>query len=273
MPTIPSHHAEGDTGHTNDHNSIADVLTSQAAQITAVQSALAALPATYMEQAGGNTYGGGNTITVTNPSGVADTVTIPAGSRDGSAYVRTVTYGGRRTFGLDSYGQLRVNSAGDNVVPAEFYGDSSQTANLLNMRKGGVSGTIVASFDANGNLAAPNVTPGAWTALTLASGALTNNFGNIPAYRLVGDRVELRGQVKKVDNSNFATSPQDVGTLPGGFVPPQTHYFIVGAAFVSDEGYVRMEVNPSGLIRFFFRSSTYQPGWISIDNIQFSRTA
>jgi hypothetical protein len=264
--TIPSHHVEGDTGHTDDHNEIADVLSGQAADLVELQSTLAGLSGTFMAKAGNNT------VTVSNPSGFSDTVVIPAGTRNGAAYVRTVTYGGRQTFGLDSYGQGRFGSAADDLTPLEAYGPSGQNGNLTNWRKGGLAGQIVASVAHDGVVSAPNITPTAWANLPLAGGIVTNG-GSTPQYRAIGDMVYLRGNVKKHDSSPFYSSPADLGTVPSGFVPPHTSYHLLGASFASDEAYVRAEIQSgSGLLRVYFRHGSYQPTWIALDGIVFSRT-
>lgn len=262
--TIPSQHIVGDPGHTDDHNAIADVLTSQESRVAALEG----LQPGYMVKTGGNA------ITLTNPSGFADQVIIPSGSRDDAAYVRTVSYGGVRTFGLDTYGQLRAGAAQDGTCPAEFHGRSeTQTADLGRWRKGGASGAIVARVDSDGNVFAPNLTPTAWTNLSLASGvAWYDVVGARPQYRRVGDEVQLRGHVKRSNNADFATSPQEVGTLPGGFTPPHWAYSVQPSQFSSSTGYVRMEVRDTGAIYFYF-SGGYTPGWVGLDGFRFSLTA
>src|SRR5690242_16717749 len=115
MATIPSHHVVGDAGHTDDHNAMSDVLTDHDTRLGTLEGA----QPTYLVKSGGNT------INVANPSGVAGAIVIPSGTRDANAYVSAVTYGGVRTYGLDTYGQLRVGSAMDSTTPAEFYGQSS----------------------------------------------------------------------------------------------------------------------------------------------------
>jgi hypothetical protein len=266
MTTIPSHHTIGDPGHTDDHNAASDVLTDHENRLGTVEG----LQPGYLVKTGGNT------VTLTNPSGVSGNVVIPTGTRDPNAYVSVVTYGGLRTFGLDTYGQLRVGSAMDSTTPAEFYGQSAtQTSDLTRWRKTGVSGAVVARIDANGNVFAPNITPGVWTNISLASGLVwADGLGAHPQYRVVGDCVELRGAIKKSNGTDFTASPQDAGTLPTAVAPPYQTYGLGGAQFSAGMDHVRVEVQTGGLIRFYFSpSAPYTPTWISLDNFRYSRTA
>lgn len=263
MPTIPSQHTVGDEGHTTDHNAIVDVLTDHEQKIAGIQAA----------QPGYLVNTGNNVITVTNPSGVAESVIIPAsGSRDSAAYIKGVTYNGRRTFALDTYGQPRLGAASVNDVPLIVWGYSSGQATDLQRWRKLEGGADVARIDKDGNFYAPNITPTAWTALTMASGIIhAPGLGSPPQYRLVGDMVELRGSFKKT-SGDFNVSPSDVGTLPVGARPPYPHVSITAANLVNDEAYIRLTVEVSGLIRFYFRSATYTPEWASLDNIRFSKS-
>lgn len=265
MATIPTHHVVGDAGHTDDHNATSDVLNDHQTRLGALEGV----------QAGYLVKTGANVVTVANPSGVASTIVIPTGTRDPNAYVSAVTYGGLRTYGLDTYGQLRVGSAMDATTPAEFYGQSStQTSDLTRWRKTGVLGPVVARIDANGNVFAPNITPGAWTNITLTTGLVwATALGARPQYRIVGDCVELRGAIQK-STGDFTTSPQDAGVVPANVAPPYMTYGLGGAQFTAGQDHVRIEVQPSGLIRFYFSpASDYTPNWISLDNFRYSRTA
>lgn len=265
MPTIPSHHVVGDSGHTTDHNAMVDVLADHETRIAGIQTA----------QPGYMLKSGNNTVSVANPSGYAENVIVPAGSRDGT-YVKSVTVGGKRTFGLDTNGQLRVSSYASTDVPFTVWGfDATQSADLTRWRTH-EAGPIVARVDSVGNIYAPNITPSTWTNITLASGIAWNSTGGArPQYRVVGDVVELRGSVKRTTDTDFTVSPSDVGTLPVDVRPPYWVYSAQAANFVDSTGYVRVEVQTSGLIRFYFANSgvTYQPRWIQLDGIRYSRTA
>lgn len=268
MPTIPIHHSPGDLQHTQDHNSIVDVLNDQATDIFTAQGDIAAIPGLYMAKAGNNT------VTVANPSGNGVIFVVPAGTRDAGAYVMTVVYAGKQTFGLDSYGQIRVSSAQDSLVPMEIFGSSStQSADLLRFRKSGVFGSIVSRVDANGNFYAPNITPGAWTNLPLAGGIVAAyDVGTAPMYRLVGDEVQIRGACRKSDFSNFNSSPTQIGTIPSEYRPIYLTFAVTGAHLGGNFAWVRMEVGTNGLVQFYFPQGAYQPSWVSLDGMRYSRT-
>lgn len=267
MPTIPSHHDVGDEGHTTDHNSMADVLTDHATSIGTLQTAQ---PTYYVKS-------GGNTINLANPAGTADAVVIPSGTRDTAAYVRTVTYGGKRTFGLDTYGQLRCDAAQPNLVPVEVAGfDASQSADLQRWRTYGAGG-IVARVANDGTIYAPNITPGVWTNITLAAGiAWYSPGGAVPQYRLVGDCVELRGAVHHSNSSDFTGSGSPVGTLPPQACPPNLIYSVQASELGSGMASVRTQIATTGLIQFSLitpSGTPYTPAWMSLDGIRYSRTA
>ncbi len=263
--SIPPHHDLGDTGHTTDHNSIIDTLNDHESDLANLGLEIGNLGATYVSKAGQNT------VTVASPAGYDTLTVIPPGARNSDAYVRRTTYGGRETFALDSYGQVRIGSAIDTTAPLEVYGPSGQTGSLTVWRKGGVTGTAVASMDANGNLIAANVTPTAWANISLAGGLSTAN-GTLCQYRAIGDMVYLRGQVRKTDNSTFHTSPTTMGTLPSGFRPPYIVYTSQGSHQSGNYLSVRMEISNSGGMVINFPHGSYQPSWASFDGISFSRT-
>lgn len=265
MPTIPTHHSVGDTGHTTDHNSIVDVLTDHEQRVTTLQTA----------QSGYMVKTGGNVVTLANPSGISEQVIIPSGVRDNTAAVAKVIYGGVQTYALDPYGHLRMSAADVGSVPAEVSGFSnSQLADLTRWRKAGSAGAIVSRVDKDGNVYAPNLTPTTWTGITMAAGLGWHSaLGARPQYRLVGDMVELRGLFHKADSSPFTVSPTDIGTLPPGAAPPYGVYTMAGAQFVSGQLSVRMEIMASGLMRFYFQAPGYAPNWASLDGIRFSRLA
>jgi hypothetical protein len=261
MPTIPSHHSVGDTGHTTDHNSIVDVLTDHELRITNVQTA----------QTGALLNSGQNTINVANPSGYAMHVVIPSGTRDNTAYVHTVTYGGKQTFGLDTFGQPRVSASAPGNVPMEIAGyDTTQTADLLRLRQGS-TGTIVTRVGPDGTVYAPNVTPSAWTNITLSSGIVAaSSTGATPQYRITGDVVMLRGSIGRSGGAAFSTSPTTLGSLPSGASPISIAYFIVASTFSAGYAWSRIQISSSGAIQMYFADgSGYNPTWINLDGIFF----
>lgn len=266
--TIPIHHSPGDLEHTDDHNSIVDVLTDHATDLIVLQNEITALPSSFVSKAGNNV------VQVTNPSGYGVSFVVPPGTRDAGAYVMTVVYAGKQTFGLDSFGQVRVSSAQDALVPMEVFGASdSQSGDLLRFRKNGVFGSVVSRVDANGNFYAPNITPGAWTNIPLASGIVAAyDVGTAPMFRLVGDEVQIRGAVRK-NSGNFNSSPTQIGTVPSGFAPIYLTFSTAGAALSGNFYSVRLEVGTNGLVQIYWPHGSYQPNWVSLDGMRYSRTA
>lgn len=263
MATIPTHHVVGDPGHTDDHNAVTDVLNDHQTRVAALEG----VQASYMVKTGANT------ITLTNPAGIAETITIPSGTRDTSVWVKSVSYGGTRTFALDTYGQPRFGAAMTTEVPLTVWGYSaSQTGDLQRWRQY-QGGPVLTRVGPDGTVYAPNITPGVWTNITLSSGLVwSSGLGSRPQYRIVGDCVELRGAVQKT-TGDFTTSPQDLGVIPTGAAPPYQTYGLGGSQFSAGQDHVRIEVQTGGLIRFYFASSTYTPTWVSLDNFRYSRTA
>jgi hypothetical protein len=265
--TIPIHHSPGDLEHTEDHNSIVDVLTDHATELIVLQNQITALPSSFMSKSGNNV------VQISNPAGYGTSMVIPPGTRDSGAYVMTVIYAGKQTFGLDSFGQVRAGSAQDALVPMEVFGASSgQSADLLRFRKTGVFGAIVSRVDANGNFYAPNITPGAWTNLPLAGGIVAaHDVGTAPMYRLVGDEVQIRGSCRK-SSGNFNGSPTQIGTIPSGYTPVYLTMAVTGAASVGNFYSVRMEMGTNGSLSVHFPHGSYQPNWITLDGMRYSRT-
>lgn len=261
MPTIPSHHTVGDTGHTTDHNSIVDVLTDHELRISNVQTA----------QASALVNSGQNTITVANPSGYAEHVVIPSGTRDSTVSVHSVTYGGKQTFGLDTFGQPRIASSAPGNVPMEISGyDNTQTADLQRWRQG-TTGTILARVGADGTLYAPNITPSSWSNISLASGMVAaTSTGAVPGYRVTGDTVTLRGSVGRTGGSAFSSSPVTLGSIPSGVSPISIFYAIVPSTFSGGYAWSRIQIGSSGSIQAYFADgSGYNPTWINLDGISF----
>lgn len=265
MPTIPSQHVVGDLGHTSDHNAIVDVLTDHEQRLVSQASSIS----------GAMVKAGSNIINVANPAGWFKRIDIPAGTRDSSVWVEQVTYGGKRTFGLDTYGQARLDASTAAQVPLIVSGYSAAHAtDILQWRKY-EGGSTLGRVDQNGNIYAPNITPGTWTNITLASGIAWYGSGTArPQYRITGDLVELRGLLKKTNNTDFtATNPIDLCTLPSVAAPVYTHYFTTATQLSGGYGAVRIEAFASGLIRFYRWSESHTPNWVALDGIIFSRTA
>lgn len=86
--------------------------------------------------------------------------------------------------------------------------------------------------------------PGTWQNISLVSG--WSNYGTgfvTPQCRkLVGSLIEVRGTIKK---SSTTVANEVVATLPIGYRPPATMFFITWAS----NGYSRLQVDSNGTMR------------------------
>lgn len=257
MPSIPSHHNVGDTGHAADHNAIVDTLQAHDQSIATLQGSTSGI----MYVAGGN---------VSNITGTGTTwakVNLPTGDRSTAADTYQVFHGVNKIFWLDGFGRPRVKTDDPTHIPCVYDTVAGQTANLGEWR---VNGMTKVSFDKNGNVLAPNVTPGAWTGITLQSGITAYGSNTAPPqYRIVGDEVQLRGAVKKSSGSDFSSSPQIVGTIPAAARPAYLTYTATARTSVNGRTSARLEVNPDGTISIYFEPSD-TPTWLGLDNVRYS---
>lgn len=257
MPSIPSHHNVGDTGHAADHNAIVDTLEAHDQSITTLQGATSGI----MYVAGGN---------VSNITGSATTwakVNLPTGDRSIAADTYQVFHGSNKIFWLDGFGRPRVKTDDPTHTPALYDTVAGQTANLAEWR---VNGVTKASVDKDGNVVAPNVTPGTWTALPLNSGIVWYDHGtHKPQYRIVNDEVQLRGAVSKSNVTDFTSSPVTIGTLPIGARPTALIYAVVARQLVGATLAARLQIDSSGVISVYIDTSN-SASWIALDNTRFS---
>lgn len=266
MPTIPSHHVVGDTGHTTDHNAIVDTLTDHESRLVTQAAGVSSAVV----------KGGSNIIGLTNPAGWFKRIDIPSGSRDAAVWVDQVTFGGKRTFGLDTMGQARLDAATTTQVPLIVSGYSNSHATDIVRWRQYEGGPTLGRIDQNGKIYAPNITPGAWTNLTLAGGiAWKGDSSSRPQYRIVGDRVELRGAIKKSDGTDFTATPTNVTTMPAGTIPPYLTYLMQACELGQGMASVRLEITNAGLVRFHLISygGNQSPGWVTLDGAWWSLTA
>jgi hypothetical protein len=257
MPTIPSHHNVGDTGHAADHNEIVDTITGHDQAIATLQSTTVGL----FYVAGGN---------VSAISGTATTwarVNLPTGDRTAASDTYQVFHGSNKIFWLDGFGRPRVKVDDPTHIPSIIDSPVGQTANLEEWR---VNGVAKAYVDASGNVHGANTDWGPWTGITLQSGIVA--FGGDtapPQYRVFRDQVQLRGVVKKSSGSDFSSSPQIVGTLPAGARPTYLTYSPTTRTSVNGRTSARLEVNSAGTITIYFEQAD-TPSWLGLGGIQFS---
>ncbi|MFF0277439.1 hypothetical protein [Streptomyces sp. NPDC004330] len=115
------------------------------------------------------------------------------------------------------------------------------------------------------------ISSGAWIPITFASGYVAK--GGSPAYRIVGDTVELRGTFERTGGTPFVKATAlTVATLPVGARPAASRYFITATEWAADM-YARSEVNASGQVIMTIPPSTSTgASWASLDNVAFSLT-
>lgn len=117
-----------------------------------------------------------------------------------------------------------------------------------------------------------------WTALTLASGYVSHadTFGLPPAYRKVGDLVQLRGTLRPSGGGNITANVDLViATLPAGYRPPAiagtTKPVVYSASLASSAARARFEVDAAtGNVSVRVADTS---GWVPLDGIQFSTSA
>ncbi|WP_037576820.1 hypothetical protein [Phaeacidiphilus oryzae] len=114
-------------------------------------------------------------------------------------------------------------------------------------------------------------TPGAWIPLTLSSGFAA--FSGSPAYRILNQRVEMRGTIQKSDGTPFIkNSLFTFCTLPAAAVPNGYRYFTVATQWATDL-YGRVEVHPAPdnfMQALIPQSTTTGAAWLSLDQVAYS---
>ena len=116
------------------------------------------------------------------------------------------------------------------------------------------------------NPAPPPVnTPTPWTAVTFQNGWINTNGGYQTAqYRLVGDKVELRGRIQA------GTLGVAIFNLPVGYRPPASTSFSTGSVVAGNWAFGTVEVQPGGDLLAFPPGTN--SGYI-LNGITFSTTA
>jgi hypothetical protein len=91
-----------------------------------------------------------------------------------------------------------------------------------------------------------------------------NRWGQVPGYRKIGDRVELRGTIRNATTTNFTNGAQ-FAQLPVGFRPPGTCYWYG----VSGNGTVRLNCGTDGII---YTDQMSPDSWADLGCYSFSLT-
>ena len=101
--------------------------------------------------------------------------------------------------------------------------------------------------------ATPSLAPEAWQDLTLATN-WSQSSGSTAQYRkLLGSLIEVKGLITK---SSALAAGEVVATLPSGFRPTQTRYFIC----YGSNSYSRIQLEPSGQIKVTIAGSNFSAG-------------
>lgn len=103
----------------------------------------------------------------------------------------------------------------------------------------------------------------AWTPLTLTTGTVGTV---VPAYRIVGDEVQLRGYVAGVSGGTTSTA---VATLPSGFRPPAEVLVPIATGSLTP---IEANVSTAGVVNVA-ASSSFTNQLVSLYGIRFSTTA
>ncbi|MEK9523996.1 hypothetical protein MIU24_32185 [Streptomyces venezuelae] len=115
------------------------------------------------------------------------------------------------------------------------------------------------------------ISSGAWIPITFASGYVAK--GGSPAYRILGDAVELRGTFERSTAAPFTKATAlTIATLPSGARPAASRYFITATEWAADM-YARMEINAAGSVIITIPPSTPTgASWAALDNVSYSLT-
>jgi len=98
-----------------------------------------------------------------------------------------------------------------------------------------------------------------------ANFAATGGAHALPAYRLVGDEVRMRGQVTV--NTGSASGGDTIFTLPEGYRPPYVSRHVVARATQNNSSIARINVHPDG--RVTWETGTGSSNNFALDGIRF----
>lgn len=260
----PSDKEVGDAGHTDDHNAITTVMVDHQERLAIVEAG--ATSVVFNDEP--------NDISVNNTTNAYHTqIEIPSGDRSGQPDVWSIVRSAERIFGFNGngYPRSRSNSATDIHYVAQAH--PTQTADLAQWVS--ATGTVLARVDAQGRFQGGNVTPGAWTNIIL-SGTYQwdSTAGNRPQWRQVGDKIEVRGALRRQDSDPivFTGSPLLIGSMPPSSGAPGGARAIQPTQQTSNGIYCQAIISPDGTIRITGDGS-HSPLWVSLDGISFSLTA
>ncbi|MFG2292051.1 hypothetical protein [Streptomyces sp. NPDC048603] len=115
------------------------------------------------------------------------------------------------------------------------------------------------------------ITPSGWIPISYASG-YTARAGS-PAYRIVNQTVELRGQVQNSGNTDLPTNaPFVIANMPTIARPPHPRFFITTTEWASYL-YARIEIQPDGEVIVIIPAESAgagTPNWVGLDVVRYS---
>lgn len=236
-------HVVGDTGHTNDHNEIAQALVDITSDILALQVATPNVFSTT----------GGNVCNIPGTATSFALVNLLSGNRDTAADTFDVFYGAAKVFSLNGYGEIRLAPGAANHVAAIIQGLPSQTGDLLQLQNS--SGTVLFRIGADGSSShGPQYFESGgvietWHSLPALQGSWSTYPGTVGKYRLVSsppNSMQISAQFSPGNESNGFT----VATFPVGY-RPQSIKSIMATADVLGSGSPRFLLGADGTFDCF----------------------
>jgi hypothetical protein len=243
---VPAAHSVGDIGHTTDHDSIIQVLSTLVGNIQALQGITQNLFHT----------GGPNSCVITGTATSWAQVDLPGGSRDSAADTFDVFYGAAKVFSLNGYGEIRLFPGGASHVPAIVQGLPSQTGDLLQFRNS--SGQVIARVSPSGALTTGPVSayvggaPETWHPASLTSGWANSTIGPAAQYRLLSSppaTAEIIGDISggtRADGTMIfslppAYQPNSSQLVSGGLLVPGSPSLANARLFCTSAGLVQVD--------------------------------
>lgn len=108
-----------------------------------------------------------------------------------------------------------------------------------------------------------------WTNLSLSSGYVALDSSKTPQYRVVGDKLELRGLIKRSNGSTFDNTYRTVASIPASSSPTREAYVPCGSNFSSATGGGGMcNIQASGVVQINAPQGLVT--WVSLDGISLS---
>lgn len=255
---IPADHVIGDSGHTNDHNSVVTTLTNFNALIAALQTAVATLQ--------GNTANlfyttGGNVCNIQDLVTALATVNLQATNRDTGVDIFDVFYGTQKVFSFNSYGDIKLFPSTISHTAFTIQGLAGQTANLWQIMNS--AGTVLASIGPTGNLVVSgnlraqgqvngtNPTTGnaeTWHPFNPLSNSWAVPSGGFAQYRITPqNELQISALIQAPASSVNGVT---IATFPAGYRPASMHQPVVStSALIGSVGNGYVTITSGGVMQ------------------------